>query len=115
MFKTVQKNLLYPFGNSRPCVPNRNLRDFNFFYVDVKRRNCPAARGAAAVNSVSTDIGIFNGRSVFTNDLLDADIFTKQMKILNIFYAADLSPTLLLYIYIYIYIFFKLMKHAPSL
>jgi hypothetical protein len=59
-------------------VPNRNLRDFNLIYIDAKRRNRPANRGASAANSVSTDIGIFNGRSVLINDLLDADILLSK-------------------------------------
>jgi hypothetical protein len=59
-------------------VPNRNLRDFNLIYIEVKRRNRPANRGPSAANSVSTDIGILNGRSVLINDLLDADILLSK-------------------------------------
>ena len=59
-------------------MPNRNLRDFNLIYIEVKRRNRPANRRASAANSVSTDIGISNGRSVLINDLLDADILLSK-------------------------------------
>jgi hypothetical protein len=59
-------------------VPNRNLGDFNLIYIEVKRRNRPANRGASAANFVSTDIGIWNGRSVLINDLLDADILLSK-------------------------------------
>jgi len=70
--------LPYSFVKCRPCVPNRNLKDFNPIYIDCKRRNRPAYRGASATNSVSTDIGILNGKSVLINDLLDADILLNK-------------------------------------
>jgi hypothetical protein len=59
-------------------VPNRNLKDFNLICVDCKHRNRPAYSGASAANSVSTDIGILNGRSVLINDLLDVHILLSK-------------------------------------
>ena len=57
------------------------------FNVNLKRRNCPSTRCPSAANTISRDGRIFNGVSDLINDLLDVDIFTKQIKILNTFYA----------------------------
>ena len=54
------------------------------FDVDLKRRDCPSA-----ANTISRDVGIFNGGSDLNNDLLDVDIFTKQIRTLNTTYAVD--------------------------
>jgi hypothetical protein len=54
----------------------------NLFNVDLKRRNCPSA-----ANTISRDVGILNGGSDLINDLLDFDIFTKQIRNRNTFYA----------------------------
>jgi hypothetical protein len=48
-------------------VPNRNLRDFISFNVDLKRHDCPSCRRPSTANFISRDVGIFNGKSVFTN------------------------------------------------
>jgi hypothetical protein len=60
-------------------VPSRNLRDFTWFKVDFKFRNCPSARCASVSTAVSRD-SIFDGGSVLLNDFLDVDIFTKQIR-----------------------------------
>jgi hypothetical protein len=53
------------------------------FNVDLKRRICPSTRCPSAANTISRDGGIFNGVSYLINDLLDVDIFTKQIRTLN--------------------------------
>lgn len=58
-------------------MPNQNNKDFNLIYIDCKRRNRPAYRGASAADYVSTDIGILNGRSVLFNDLLNLMLLSK--------------------------------------
>jgi hypothetical protein len=50
--------------------PNRNLKDFTLFNIDLKHRNCPSAGSASVSNNVRRDIGIFNGRSVLLNEVL---------------------------------------------
>ena len=79
------------------AVPNRNFRDFNFFFffVEVWRRSCPSARCALAADVISGCIGIFRGRYVSFNDLLDVDIFTKYIKTLKRFYAVVRPVTFL--------------------
>jgi hypothetical protein len=57
------------------------------FNVYHKRRNCPSTRRPSAANTISRDGGTFNGGSDLINDLLDLDIFTKQIRTLNTFYA----------------------------
>jgi hypothetical protein len=68
--------LPYHFGSCRPSLEFKfQLFLFVFFYFNL--RNCRSVRGAAAANSVSTDVGIFIGSYVLIKDLLDADIFGK--------------------------------------
>jgi len=54
----------------------------NLLNVDLRRRNCPSA-----ANTISTYVGILNGGSDLINDLLDLDIFTKQIRNLKTFYS----------------------------
>jgi hypothetical protein len=64
-------------------VPNRNIGDFTLFHVDYKHRNCTSTRYPSAANTISRDIGIFNGRSVLINSVLDVGIFTKYVRTLK--------------------------------
>jgi hypothetical protein len=52
-------------------VPNRNFRDFKFFNVYLKRQNCPFLGCASAATAIDSDIDMFDGSSISTNDKLD--------------------------------------------
>jgi len=47
-------------------MPNCNVKDFSSFYVDFKRRHCPAWCALVA-NTIDSDTDIFNGHSVLVN------------------------------------------------
>ena len=57
----------YCFDGVGLPVLNQNFRDFSFFNVDFKRRNCPSARCASVANAVDSDTDIRKGRSVSVN------------------------------------------------
>ena len=56
------------------------------FHTDVKRRDCPD-RCPSVANAISRGSGIFRGRSILFNDLLNLILFSKYIRTLNIFYA----------------------------
>jgi len=45
--------------------------DFTLYNVDFKCRDCPSARCALVANTISTDNGILNGKSILLNDSLN--------------------------------------------
>jgi len=60
MSKVVHKFIALLLEPAVLHVSFRNCRDNNLFYVDLKFRNFPSARGASAANGTSRNIGTFN-------------------------------------------------------
>jgi len=65
------KLLPYPFGKCPLRELNRNLKDFTLFNIDLKHRNCPSASSASVTNNIGRDSGMFNGRAVLLNGVLN--------------------------------------------
>ena len=57
------------------------------FNIDIKHRTYPSTRCPSVANTISSNSGTFNGGSDLIKDLLDVEIFTKQIRTLNTFYA----------------------------
>jgi len=62
-------------GAVRPIYGSLGVKRLKIVF---KRRNCRSARYASATHTVSSDTGVFKGRSILNNDLTDVEIFTKQ-------------------------------------
>lgn len=50
-------------------MTNRNLTEFILFNVDLQACNCPYPRRAPAVDDISNDVSVINGKSAGLNDL----------------------------------------------
>jgi hypothetical protein len=65
----TDKNFAFPFSRmSAFMCRTQNLRKFNLFSIDSRRRSCPSARCASAAKGVSGDIDVFMGKSLLLND-----------------------------------------------
>jgi hypothetical protein len=65
----MDKNVAFPFRKlSAFMCRNQNLRKFNFFNIDSRRRKCPSATCTSAAKVVSGDLDVFMGKSLLLND-----------------------------------------------
>jgi len=63
-------------------ILNQNIRNFTLLNVYFKPRIYPSARCASATKAINGENAMFKGKSVLINELLAADIFTKNIRTL---------------------------------